>query len=121
MTRQEADDRLLDAYHEILSEELRLAHSALMEWASFANDDGWPLGRDVLRFARCYGVPVPALGGLVGLLPLRVGQRIVWVDAFREPELARRVCLGTFQRNAMVSFGIFCAAVDTLEREAAPS
>lgn len=38
MTGQEADDRLLDAYHEILSEELRLAHSALMEWASFVND-----------------------------------------------------------------------------------
>lgn len=92
---------------------LRVAH------ANAHNDDGWPLGRDVIRFARFYRVTQPALGGLVGLLPLRMGRRTVWVDAARVPDMARRVGLATFPRDALVSFGIFCAAADTLERETA--
>ena len=57
--------------------------------------------------------------GLVGLLPYKVGRRTVWVDAARVPDIARRVGMDTFARDALVSFGIFCAAADTLEREAA--
>ena len=60
-----------------------------------------------------------ALGGLVGLLPYRIGRRTFWVDAARVPTLARRVGLETFPRDALVSFGIFCAAVDTFDRETA--
>ena len=121
MTPQEAeaDARIVEGYHVLLSENLRLAHSAILEYAHANNDDYWPKGRDVIRFARFYRVSQSALGGLVGLLPYRLGQRTVWVDAARVPDLARRVGLDTFSREALVSFGIFCAAADTLEREAA--
>lgn len=124
MTQQEtaaaeAEARIVSAYHVLLSEDLRLAHAAILEYANANNYDYWPKGRDVIRFARCYGVKQTALGGLVGLLPYRIGRRTVWVDAARVPDLARRVGLETFPRDALVSFGIFCAAADTLARETA--
>jgi hypothetical protein len=119
MTEAEADARIVEGYHVLLSENLRLAHAAILAHANANNDDYWPKGRDVIRFARFYRVSQSALGGLVGLLPYRLGRRTVWVDAARVPDLARRVGMETFAREAMVSFGIFCAAVDTLEREAA--
>lgn len=115
----EADARIVSAYHFLLSENLRLAHAAILEYANANNDDYWPKGRDVIRFARFYGVKQTALGGLVGLLPYRIGRRTVWVDAARVPDLARRVGLETFPSDALVSFGIFCAAADTLARETA--
>lgn len=118
-TAAEADARIVEGYHVLLSENLRLAHAAMMEFANANNDDYWPKGRDVIRFARFYGVKQTALGGLVGLLPYRIGRRTVWVDAARVPDLARRVGLETFPRDALVSFGIFCAAADTLARETA--
>ncbi len=115
----EADARIVEGYHVLLSENLRLAHAAMMEFAYANNDDFWPKGRDVIRFAKFYGVKQTALGGLVGLLPYRIGRRTVWVDAARVPDIARRVGLETFPRDALVSFGIFCAAADTLARETA--
>ena len=115
----EADARIVEGYHVLLSENLRLAHAAILEFANANNDDFWPKGRDVIRFARFYRVSRSALGGLVGLLPYKVGRRTVWVDAARVPDIASRVGLDTFARDALVSFGIFCAAADTLEREAA--
>ncbi len=99
----EADARIVEGYHVLLSENLRLAHAAILEYANANND----------------GVKRTALGGLVGLLPYRIGRRTVWVDAARVPDLARRVGLETFPRDALVSFGIFCAAADTLARETA--
>ena len=115
----EADARIVEGYHVLLSENLRLAHAAILEFANANNDDFWPKGRDVIRFARFYRVSRSALGGLVGLLPYKVGRRTVWVDAARVPDIARRVGMDTFARDALVSFGIFCAAADTHEREAA--
>ncbi len=117
--RAEADARIVEGYHVLLSDDLRLAHAAMLAHADAHNDDGWPLGRDVIRFARFYRVTQPALGGLVGLLPHRVGRRTCWVDAARVPDLARRVGLATFPRDALMSFGIFCAAAATLDRESA--
>lgn len=115
----EADARIVEGYHVLLSENLRLAHAAILEYANANNDDYWPKGRDVIRFARFYRVSQAALGGLVGLLPYRLGRRTVWVDAARVPDLARRVGLDTFPRAALVSFGIFSAAAATLDRESA--
>ena len=119
VTPAEADARIVEGYHVLLSENLRLAHAAILEYANANNDDFWPKGRDVIRFARFYRVSRPALGGLVGLLPYRLGRRMVWVDAARAPAVARRVGMETFARDAMVSFGIFCAAAATLNRESA--
>ena len=119
MATAETDARIVEGYHVLLSENLRLAHAAVLEYANAHNDDYWPKGRDVIRFARFYGVSRSALGGLVGLLPYRLGRRTVWVDAARAPEVARRVRMETFSREALVSFGIFCAAAATLDRESA--
>lgn len=83
MTPAETDARIVGGYHLLLSENLRLAHAAILEYANANNDDYWPKGRDVIRFARFYGVKQTALGGLVGLLPYRIGRRTVWVDAAR--------------------------------------
>ena len=115
----EDDARIVAGYEVLLSENLRLAHAAILEYANANNDDYWPKGRDVIRFARFYRVSQSALGGLVGLLAYKVGRRTVWVDAARVPDLARRIGLETFPRAALVSFGIFCAAADTLARESA--
>ena len=115
----ERDARIVEGYHVLLSGNLRLAHAAVMEFANANNDDFWPKGRDVIRFARFYRVSASALGGLVGLLPYRIGRKTVWVDAARTPAVAQRVGMETFPRAALVSFGIFCAAADTLAREAA--
>ena len=106
-------------YELLLSENLRLAHAAILEYANANNDDYWPKGGDVIRFARFYLVSASALGGLVGLLPYRLGQGTVWIDAARVPDLARRVGLETFPRAALVPFGILCAAAATLDRESA--
>ena len=119
MTRAESDARIVEGYHVLLSDDLRLAHSAVLEYANAHNDDFWPTGRDVIRFARFYRVSRPALGGLVGLLSYRLGRRTLWVDAARAPAVARRVGMEMFARDAMVSFGIFCAAAATLDRESA--
>ena len=119
VTPAEADARIVEGYHVLLSENLRFAHGAILEYANAHNDDFWPTGRDVIRFARFYRVSRPALGGLVGLLSYRLGRRMVWVDAARAPAVARRVGMEAFARDATVSFGIFCAAAATLEREAA--
>lgn len=117
--QQETDARIVEGYQVLLSDDLRLAHAAILEYANAHNDDFWPKGRDVIRFARFYRVSASALGGLVGLLPYRLGRRMVWVDAARVPEVARRVGIATFSREAQVSFGIFCAAAATLDRESA--
>jgi len=119
VTEAENDARIVEGYQVLLSENLRLAHAAILAHANAHNDDFWPKGRDVIRFARFYRVTQTALGGLVGLLPYRIGRRTVWVDAARVPTLARRVGLKTFPRDALVSFGIFCAAAATLDRESA--
>lgn len=119
MATAETDARIIEGYHVLLSENMRLAHAAVLEYANAHNDDYWPKGRDVIRFARFYGVSRSALGGLVGLLPYRLGRRTVWVDAARTPEVARRVRMETFARETLVSFGIFCAAAATLDRESA--
>ena len=118
-TAADADARIVEGYHVRLSENLRLAHAAILEYANANNDDFWPKGRDVIRFARFYRVTQTALGGLVGLLPYRIGRPTVSVDTARVPDIARRVELETFPRDALVSFGIFCAAADTLARESA--
>lgn len=115
----EADARIVEGYHVLLSENLRLAHAAILEYANANNSDFWPKGRDVIRFARFYRVSASALSGLAGLLPYRLWPRTVWVDAARIPDLVRRVGMDTFPRAVLVSFGIFCSAAGTLDRDAA--
>lgn len=111
------DERIVSGYNILLSEDLRLAHAAVLAYANAHNDDGWPHGRDVLRFARFYGCSPGALGGLVGLLCYRLGRRLVWVDTFRCPSLARSLGADKFAPHAMRSYGIYCAAAAIVMRQ----
>ena len=112
------DERIVGGYQTLLSEDLRLAHAALLAFANANNEDGWPHGRDVLRFARFYGCSPGALGGLVGLLCYRLGRRLVWVDTFRCPSQARSLGADKFAPHAMVAYGIYTAASALVMRHA---
>ncbi|MES2846136.1 MAG: hypothetical protein V4747_13990 [Pseudomonadota bacterium] len=112
------DAWLVSHYHNLFDPELRLAHAALLAWAAEDPDrEGWPLPRDVIRFANFYGVPVAELGGLVGLLPFRCGRRTLWADMARDPDFITQIGFGAIAYRAKVAYGIFCAASDILSRE----
>ena len=120
MTQVERDQWIVDGYASAFAPELRLAQAALLAWASEAPDtDGWPMPADVIRFANCYGVTPAALGGLVGLLPHKVGRRTVWADMVRTPSVGHTVGIETFPREALRGYGMFRAASALIEREAA--
>lgn len=116
----EADARIVDGYHVLLSENLRLAHMAMMEYANAHNDDFWPKARDVipLRTVLWREADGPRGPCRPAALPDRAAHCLGRCGAGAGP---RAACPGweTFARDALVSFGIFCAAADTLAREAA--
>lgn len=111
------DTRAADAYHALLSPELRLAHQALLAWAAEMEPDGWPTPATVLRFAACYGVPAAPLGALFGLLSYRLGNRTVWCDEVRDHGAACRAGVTRFGSAVMVPYGIFRMADDTMAAE----
>jgi hypothetical protein len=111
MTPQQArDDRIVDGYWVLLSDDLRLAHQALLQWADV---NGWPLGKDILRFARFYGVSVDELGGLFGVIRTRSVAGVAWVNG---PDALRRAGNPTIPHRAAVCLAIFLAAQALMER-----
>lgn len=120
MTPEERDDWLLDRMDAAFAPELRLAAAALLAWAREADGDGYPRPPDVIRFARFYGVTPAALGGLVGLLPLRIDSKTtVWADQVRNHQNRERLAIERFPREAMRGYSMFCAAASKANREAA--
>lgn len=110
MTLAERDQRIVDGYRLIFDDATRLAHAALLAWATEdPGGDGWPEPRDVIRFARFYNVPAARLGGLVGLLPRRLGSRTIWADMARSPEVGHRIGIESFGREALLGYGMFRA------------
>ena len=120
MTPEARDDWLLDRMEAAFPRDLLLAADALLAWARGADGDGYPRPPDVLRFARFYGVTPAALGGLVGLLPLRIDSKVtVWADQVRDHQNRERLAIERFPREAMRGYGMFCAAASKANREAA--
>lgn len=112
MTRAElaeSDRRIVEGYGAVLGEDLRLAHLALLAWAG--SRDRWPAPADVVRFARCYGVPAAPLGAMFGLMSRRVGRRVAWVAV---PPSGR---LDEFSREQVVAYGFFLASMSLCARE----
>ena len=105
---------IADAYADAFPRRLQQAHMALLTYAEDANPDGWPMPRDVVRFAKLYGVKQAPLGGLVGLLVRRVNgcPTPVWIDALRHPEQASPYLIREHSREAIRAFGWFCATTD---------
>jgi len=117
MTR-DRDQRIIDGYGAVFDDATRLAHVALLAWAADHPDsDGWPRPCDVVRFARFYGVSAARLGGLVGLLPRRVGRRVIGADMARSPEVGHRMGIETFGHDALVGYGLFRASWALFQRD----
>lgn len=104
-------------YQHLLTPQLRLAHQALLAWASEVEPDGWPTPASVTRFAAFYGVPSAPLGALFGLLSRKVGRSVAWVDAAREHQYSGRLRDDDYGPEVQACFGIYRAATAVLERE----
>ena len=59
---------LIEGYEVLFSVPLRLAHEAVLTASAELCDDGWPTVPMLIRFAKCYDVPLEQLAGLCGIL-----------------------------------------------------
>lgn len=84
-------EELLDGYDVLFPANLRLAHEAVLTAAAELSDDGWPTPAMIVKWARCYDVPVVELAGLCGILVSKIGRRTVFSDERRHPELVNRL------------------------------
>jgi hypothetical protein len=110
---------LLDGYDTLFDTNTRLAHEAVLLWASENEPDGWPTPATVLRFARFYGVVVGELAGLCGILPYRLGNRTVFCDARRHPAHVHITSADRFNRRALIAYGFYNTAATLSQAEGA--
>lgn len=119
MTDRISAQELLDGYDVLFSTDLRLAHEAVLTLAAETEPDGWPTVPMLIRFARCYGVPLEQLAGLCGVLVSKIGRRTVFSDARRHPALVNRLNATTWSRRALVAYGFYNNASLMLARDGA--
>jgi hypothetical protein len=110
-------EELLDGYPVLFDANTRLAHEALLLWASENEADGWPTPAATHRFARCYGVDLDTLAGLVGILAVKRGNTHYYCDSRRHPELVNRLNSTRFSRRALVAYGYFATAAAMIRRD----
>lgn len=108
---------LLDGYEILFDTPLRLAHEAVMVAAAELSDDGWPTVPMLIRFAKCYGVPLEQLAGLCGILVSKIGRRTVFSDARRHPGLVNRLNVTMWSHRALVCYGFYNNASLLLARD----
>jgi hypothetical protein len=119
MTDRISAQELLDGYPVLFDTNTRLAHEALLSWAAENEPDRWPSPAAIVRFARCYGVNLAELAGLVGVLVSRVGNRTVFSDSRRCPELVNRLNSSQWSRRALAAYGFYVTAATMTERDQA--
>lgn len=105
-----SSEELIEGYDILFSPELRLAHEAVLTLAAETEPDGWPTPAMLVSFAKCYGVPLEQLAGLCGVLVSKIGQRRVFSDARRNPELVNRLNVAQWSRRALVCYGFYNTA-----------
>ena len=103
-------EELLDGYPILFCTNTRLAHEAVLLWASENEPDGWPTPAAVHRFARCYGVDLDTLAGLCGILAVKRGNSHYYCDSRRRPELVNRLAPSRFSRRAISAYGFYLTA-----------
>lgn len=108
---------LLDGYDILFSAPLRLAHEAVLTAAAELEPDGWPTVPMLIRFAKCYGVPLEQLAGLCGVLVSKIGRRTVFSDARRHPGLVNRLNVAQWSHRALVCYGFYNNASLLLARD----
>ena len=101
---------LIEGYEVLFSVTLRLAHEAVLTASAELCDDGWPTVPMLIRFAKCYDVPLEQLAGLCGILVRKIGNKTVFSDSRRCPELVNRTNALQWSRRALVAYGFFNTA-----------
>jgi hypothetical protein len=110
---------LLDGYDILFDANTRLAHEALLLWASENEADGWPTPASVHRFAKFYGVDLETLAGLCGILAVRHRNSHYYCDSRRRPELVNVMNSTRFSRRALVAYGYYATAAAMIQRDRA--
>ncbi len=113
------DQEILDGYDVLFPANLRLAHEAVLTAAAELSDDGWPTPAMIVKWAKCYDVPVVELAGLCGILVSKVGRRTVFSDSRRHPYLVNRLNAAQWSRRALVCYGFYNVAVEMTMRDRA--
>ena len=105
----------------IFGERMNAAHTALLEFARDFIPDRWPDVPSCLRFADAFGVDARELAALCGILSFRrsPGGRVVWVDAYRHPEVARRTSPSRLAPRLLSAYGCYVAAMTLIARDRA--
>lgn len=114
-----SSQELIEGYDVLFSAPLRLAHEAVLTASAELCDDGWPTPAMLVRFAKCYGVPLAELAGLCGILVSKVGNRTVFSDSRRCPELVNRLNVAQWSCRALVCYGFYNTAATLTERSGA--
>lgn len=117
MTDRISAQELIDGYDVLFSPELRLAHEAVLTYAAETEPDGWPTVPVLIRFAKCYGVPLEQLAGLCGVLVRKIGNRTVFSDSRRCPELVNRINANMWNRRVLVAYGFYATAARMTMRD----
>lgn len=115
------DARLVAAIPVVFGDRMNLAHDAVLAFAAECEPDRWPSVPTILRFAACYQVCARELAALCGILSYRLSPRgrVVYVDAYRHPELARRTSPDRLPRRLLSAYGCYVAAAALAARDRA--
>ena len=96
----------------IFGDRMNAAHTALLLFARDCIPDQWPDVPAVLRVASAFEVDARELAALCGILSYRRSPsgRVVWVDAHRHPEVARRTSPDRLAPRLLSAYGCYVAA-----------
>ncbi len=110
---------LLDGYDILFDVNLRLAHEAVLTLAAETEPDAWPTVPMIVRWAKCYDVPLEQLAGLCGVLVRKIGNKTVFSDSRRCPELVNRTNASQWSRRALTAYGFYVTAATMTARDLA--
>lgn len=102
----------------IFGDRMNAAHEALLQYAADFIPDRWPDVPTILRFGAAYQVDARELAALCGILSYRrsPGGRLIWVDAYRHPEVARRTSPSRLAPRLLSAYGCYVAAASLTAR-----
>jgi len=115
------DARLVAGIPVVFGDRMSAAHTALLEFARDFIPDCWPDVPSCLRFADAFGVDARELAALCGILSYRQSRRgrVVWVDAWRHPEVARRTNPRLLAPRLLSAYGCYVAAMTLIAQDRA--
>lgn len=105
----------------VFGDRMSAAHTALLMFARDFIPDRWPDVASCLRFTDAFGVDARELAALCGILSYRQSRRgrVVWVDAWRHPEVARRTNPRLLAPRLLSAYGCYVAAMALIAQDRA--